>query len=215
MADTRGSILDAALELFAELGFDETTMRAIAIKAGVSPSHAYYYFRSKDALLQEFYQRVQVRHAQAADAALSAGGDLTTRLAAVAHTGLDLMTPYHRFGADFAGSALRFDNPANPFSADSTAARELSLALFRRVVEGADPAVPARIRPVLPELLWLGYLGVVLFWASDSSPQQQRARALVDTAVPLAVGLVRLARLPLTGGVIGQLTGLVRVILPN
>ena len=215
MADAKGAILDAALELFAERGFDETTMRSIATQAGVSPSHAYYYFRSKDALLQEFYQRVQIRHAQASDDALSAGGDLSSRLAAVAHTGLDLMAPYHRFGANFAGSALRFDNPANPFSADSTAAREQALALFRRVVDGAVPAVPARIRPVLPELLWLGYLGVVLFWASDSSPDQQRARDLIDSAVPLAVGLVRLARLPLTGGVVGQLTGLVRVILPN
>ena len=40
-------ILQAALELFAEHGYTTTTMRSIAARAEVAPSHAYYYFSGK------------------------------------------------------------------------------------------------------------------------------------------------------------------------
>ena len=89
------------------------------------------------------------------------------------------------------------------------------MRIFRELVDGCRPAVPNRIKDVLPDILWLGFLAVVLFWASDDSPEQKRTRDLVDTAVPLISGLVRLARLPLTGGVIEQLTAMIRVILPT
>ena len=54
---TRERIVDAALELFREKGFDETTMRDIAAAAGVATGAAYYYFRSKEELVMAFYAR--------------------------------------------------------------------------------------------------------------------------------------------------------------
>src|SRR5436190_24241865 len=41
---TKALILETALEMLRERGYDETTMRAIAEKAGVSLGNAYYYF---------------------------------------------------------------------------------------------------------------------------------------------------------------------------
>src|SRR4029079_17251281 len=58
--DTRGRILDAALALFRERGFEETTMRDIAVRAKVATGLAYYYFESKNAIVLAFYQ--QARH---------------------------------------------------------------------------------------------------------------------------------------------------------
>src|SRR5436305_13990040 len=55
--ETRERILDAALTLFREKGFDETTMRDIAAKADVATGAAYYYFRSKEELVMAFYVR--------------------------------------------------------------------------------------------------------------------------------------------------------------
>jgi AcrR family transcriptional regulator len=40
-ARTRSAIIDAALTLFREKGYDATTMRAIASSAGVSVGNAY------------------------------------------------------------------------------------------------------------------------------------------------------------------------------
>ena len=51
---TKALILETALEMFRERGYDNTTMRAVAQKAGVSLGNAYYYFRSKEYLIQAF-----------------------------------------------------------------------------------------------------------------------------------------------------------------
>ncbi len=48
--DTRGQILDAARESFAQKGFSGTTIRAVAAGAGVDPALVHHYFGSKDDL---------------------------------------------------------------------------------------------------------------------------------------------------------------------
>lgn len=51
--DARAAILDAAVELFAESGYDRTTIRAVATQAQVDPALVYHYFGDKDGLLAE------------------------------------------------------------------------------------------------------------------------------------------------------------------
>jgi AcrR family transcriptional regulator len=51
---TAGKILDAALALFREQGFDAATMRGIAERAEVATGAAYYYYPSKDAIVMDF-----------------------------------------------------------------------------------------------------------------------------------------------------------------
>lgn len=48
--DTRGAILDAARRLFAERGYDATTLRGIARAAGVDPALVHHYFDGKHEL---------------------------------------------------------------------------------------------------------------------------------------------------------------------
>jgi AcrR family transcriptional regulator len=52
-ARTRELILDSALALFAEQGYDETTLDDVAERAGVSLSTLYRYFHTKDTLVLE------------------------------------------------------------------------------------------------------------------------------------------------------------------
>ena len=42
--ETRSRILEAALSVFRERGFENATMREIAVEAGVATGAAYYYF---------------------------------------------------------------------------------------------------------------------------------------------------------------------------
>ena len=51
--DTRAAILAAARELFAERGFERTTMRDVGARAGVDPALIHHYFGTKDGLLVE------------------------------------------------------------------------------------------------------------------------------------------------------------------
>ena len=54
--DTRGAILDAARALFAERGYERTTIRSVARRAGVDPALVHHYFGTKADLLAEAVQ---------------------------------------------------------------------------------------------------------------------------------------------------------------
>ena len=49
--DRREQIIDAAMHVFAQKGFTKATNKDIAREAGITPGLIYYYFESKDALL--------------------------------------------------------------------------------------------------------------------------------------------------------------------
>ena len=54
---TREKILEAAREMFNDLGVEATTMRAIADRIGYTATAIYYHFKDKDALLLELCHR--------------------------------------------------------------------------------------------------------------------------------------------------------------
>ena len=60
---TQAVIVEAALRLFRENGYEATTMRAIAKEAGVATGNAYYYFGSQEELIQVYYARNHAEHA--------------------------------------------------------------------------------------------------------------------------------------------------------
>ena len=56
--DTRQRILDVALDLFIEQGFDGASLRQIAEQLGVTKAALYYYFQSKDDILMALHMRL-------------------------------------------------------------------------------------------------------------------------------------------------------------
>ncbi|MGV9305697.1 TetR/AcrR family transcriptional regulator [Nonomuraea sp. NPDC003727] len=52
-SDTRGDILTAARQVFAEKGFDKATVRGIAREAAVDPALVHHYFATKEGLFVE------------------------------------------------------------------------------------------------------------------------------------------------------------------
>jgi AcrR family transcriptional regulator len=56
--DTRERILDVALELFTEQGFDGTSLREIAERLNVTKAALYYHFESKDDILLALHMRM-------------------------------------------------------------------------------------------------------------------------------------------------------------
>ena len=57
-AATRQRILDAALDLFTERGYDATSLREIAEQLGITKAALYYYFPSKDDILLALHMRL-------------------------------------------------------------------------------------------------------------------------------------------------------------
>jgi len=121
---TRALILETAMRLFQERGYDKTTMRAIAQEAGVSVGNAYYYFASKEHLVQGFYDRLGAEHKAAALAAMRGVDDLGERIRLVLTTWLEVAAPYRAFATQFFKNAADPSSPLSPFSAESVSARE-------------------------------------------------------------------------------------------
>ena len=195
---TRERILDAALELFRERGFEETTMRAIAEEAGVAVGNAYYYFRAKEYLVQAFYERTHDEHLEASREILERERDFEDRLLGVLRKKIDTAMPYHRLSGVLFRTAADPRNPINPFSHDSEPLRERSTALFAEVLEGSTLKMSnRRLKAELPNLLWLFHMGILLFWIHDDSPGCVRTYRLLDRSVSLVVRLITLAKLPI------------------
>jgi AcrR family transcriptional regulator len=64
MRDTRQRILDTALDLFIEQGFDKTSLREIAERVGVTKAALYYHFASKDEIFRTLMQPMLELQAQ-------------------------------------------------------------------------------------------------------------------------------------------------------
>jgi AcrR family transcriptional regulator len=54
-SDARTRVLDAAVDLFAEHGYDGTSVNQVIARAGVAKGGFYHHFASKEALLYEVY----------------------------------------------------------------------------------------------------------------------------------------------------------------
>ena len=211
---TRAAIIEAALSLFREAGYEATTMRAIAHRAGVSTGNAYYYFGSKEELIQEFYARNTAEHAAAARPVLDTETAFAARLRGTLRALIDVMSPYHEFAAKYFKHAAEPTNPISPFSTESSAARDASIGLYREVVEGSAVRIDPALRARLPELLWLYSLGVVLYWVHDTSPGCSRTYFLIDRTVPLVDRVIRMSRLPVLRSTLTDLVSLVDDLRP-
>jgi AcrR family transcriptional regulator len=194
---TRVVILERALELFRERGYEETTMRVIAERADVALGNAYYYFRSKDHLIQAFYSRTHQEQLAANIELLEKERDLKKRLLGTMRNIIGTIEPYHRFAGVLFRSAADPESPLNPFSVESEPTRRESIALFAEVVDGSNSRIQKDLKEELPYLLWLYHMGVILFWIHDSSAERARTHKLIDLTVDIVVKLIGLASNPL------------------
>src|SRR6185437_2556763 len=105
--ETGEKIFQAALELFRIEGFENATMRDIAQSAGVATGAAYYYYRSKEAIVLEFYRRASEEMRPKIEQAIASGGKFEARLHNLIGVKLDHFTSHRgvlrallRSGAD-------------------------------------------------------------------------------------------------------------------
>jgi AcrR family transcriptional regulator len=209
--DTRAKITETAIESFRARGYDQTTIRLIAQEADISVGNAYYYFPTKNHLVQELYLRVQGDHLERVHAAFGASTDIAKRLEVALLCGLDATGPYHDSAAGFLAAAISPTSAVSPFGADSAGPRAMAIEVFQEVVDGSTNAIPGDVKRQLPELLWLAYMGLTLFWVYDTSDGQAKSRALARGASRLLGTVLPLARLPFARGPLNQLLELVRL----
>lgn len=194
--ETRSRILEAALLIFRERGFEKATMREIATEAGVAVGAAYYYFDSKDALVMAFYERAQGEMHPAIEAALDNATTLEERLDSIISAKFLYFQPNRKLlGA--LSSHVDPEHPLSPFSAQTAAIRNQDIASFERAVKDSAVKLPATVAPYLGRLLWMYQMGLILFWVYDRSPNQERTALLYQKTLKMLLVTLQLAGFPL------------------
>lgn len=193
---TRSNILESALHLFRKKGFESTTMRDVAAEAGVALGAAYYYFPSKEAIIQSYYEAVQAEHNRRLKDGLAKNRlDLKERLLFAMQSKLDIVQEDRKLlGVIFRYSGEP-DHPLSCLGPGTAALRRDIMEVFSRAI--GDERLPKDLQQLLPISLWALQMGVLILFIYDDSPNQRRTRNLVDGAVNLTTRFLGLAKTPL------------------
>ncbi len=139
--DARARVLDAAVELFAQHGFDGTSVNQVIARAGVAKGGFYHHFASKEALLYEVYGDLITHQLEGMDAILARGlppagtlraliHDLVTTTAASARPALVFWREMHRLGdertADYRRARRRYHDAVRMLIRDAQVAGEFA-----------------------------------------------------------------------------------------
>jgi len=172
----RRRLYQVAVRLFAQRGFEATTMRDIASRARVSPALLYRYFPGKRALVMELHDELSQDFARRA-AALPAG-TWRARFLFALRASLAALEP-HRETLVALIPMLVSAREEGVFSRATDFARERVQGIFQSAVSGASDAPRAAEAQALGRLLYLGHLGVLLWWLLDRSPERRATEALL------------------------------------
>ncbi|MGN8025884.1 TetR family transcriptional regulator [Microbacterium sp. 22242] len=213
-AATKARIRAAAMASFVERGYPDTTIRLIAAEAGVSVGNAYYYFPSKEHLVQELYEQVQYEHGVAARPRLEGMTALVDRLRVFFETGLETVGPYREVAPGFLSAMVSPGSPINPLSVASSPARGMTIGLLREVVDGSSHRLPDDIAERLPEAIFPAYLALILRWTYDGSQGQATTARLLDTGLTLFAVALPFLRVPGVRGVTKELLDQIADVRP-
>jgi AcrR family transcriptional regulator len=165
--DTRARIQEVALELFAEQGYEQTSLREIAERLGVTKAALYYHFKSKEDIVHSFtddylaefdslleWARRQPQGPGTRRAIIERYADIVLR-------GTEVFRFMERNQAAFQGGKQRFD-----------AFRPRLFALVETMT-GPDPDLRSRVRATMA-LLTTNF-GLVFFRDDKTDPADLRS----------------------------------------
>ena len=182
---TRRKLFDIAIGMFAKEGFEQTTMRAIAQKAGIAPGGIYYHYDTKESLIHEYYQRSHDEHLERLGDFLGTEKDFAKRLHRVVASKIEVAEPYKNMSRALFRVAANPDSELSPFSRTSKRLRLESMKIFKEVVDGSQASFLPELKSVLPAYLWLYQMGIILYWIFDKSEGSKKTFEFIDRTVPL------------------------------
>lgn len=174
---TRERLLDIALRLFAQHGFEATTMRDIADAAGLSLGATYRHYARKEDLVLALYARLAATLAKRV--ARLPAGPMSQRFHAAMELKLKLLQPHRRAFGALVATALNPEVELGVLSQSTGEIRTRVREIFARVVSEATdrPAPPQDAQ--LAELLYAVHLLLLLIWTQDRSARAGATRALL------------------------------------
>ena len=203
---TKERILEAALGLFADEGYEATTMRDVAREAGTSLGLAYRYFASKEEFALALYMRLAEESEAWAREGLT-GGTVAEWFEAAMLAKLDQVSPHRGPLAALLSRALDPNSRLSALGEGTAAIREKMGGVFLEVVRGANDAPGEKQARQLGDVLYALHLAILLYWFHDKTPEARATRDLVGSARETIRYLRPALRLPPMSRVLSGLAG--------
>jgi len=195
---TRIRLLEAAVDVISEKGFDKASMREIAKRADVADATIYNYFSTKEKLLYGYCEYVQ----QQVMSELKAIDDfheysLQEQLHQLVETELKIWLPAREFLQEVFAHTFAAPTVGHELLAETKS------ILKAMVIELIDASIEAGEMPeqpyqdLLPALFWDYQTAILAYWLKDTSDQFANTTKLVDQSTEIVAQL-------LIGGVIGK-----------
>lgn len=213
--ETKQRILEVAMKLFLEKGFEKATMRKIAELAHLTPGATYYHFQTKQHIIFHYYEQSYEDQLEASWHILQKEDNLEARIAGVIKAHINVAQPFHEVSKELFKIASDPEHALSPFSAESKPLRDKNIASFEEVIDGARERIPSILRPKLPELLWLYKIGIILYWVHDNSPEQVKTYQLIDKSANIVVKLIKAYKVPMLRRFMDEMINLVGEFKPH
>lgn len=190
---TRARIYETALTLFAERGYEATTMRLVAEAAGTSLGLAYRYFKRKDEIVLELYRKTTAEFEARIDALPA--GTVAERLRAALELKIELCTPHRAVFSAVVPTTLSPTSEAFALGSDANDIRARVVRSYAKAIAGGSDVegLPSIERVAL--MCFVLQLAILFYWLHDTSPAQARTHALVclvADSVHLGLGMLML-----------------------
>jgi len=183
----RARILEKASDLFCARGFDQTTTRDIALAAGVAAGTMFNYFPSKETVAMTMVTEALALGREDFRRRLEGGEELAEELFLLVTSGLRRLRPLRPFlGPVLERSLSPF--PRKSVCPEGEAARLDHLDCVQEIM--GRHGFRATPDYVATTMYWSLYLGILAFWTSDDSPNQEASQALIDYSVRTFVQMI-------------------------
>ena len=208
---TRERILQVAHALFAESGYEGTTLRDIAEGAGCSLGLLYRYFARREDLALALYDELCDRFTTATETIEAK--TLSARFREVMQARLRTLRPHQAALRALVVVALDPASSASVLSAETASIRARVTAIFERVAEGAtdfhgDSRQAASALYAVHQLL-------LLAWIQDATPSHRATTAAIDLASE-ALGLfASVSALPVAHSITARLHEAITAFTPQ
>lgn len=182
--ETRTRIIACAEQLFRTQGFEATRTKEIAQEAGIAAGTLFNYFPTKEAvavaLMESALQAAEKTFRKQVIESASLEEDLFAFIA----IGLRKLRPYRAYAKAVIETCL---SPAatDEASAGASNIRTRHLEIFGEFATARGYSEPPTAMEC--QLYWTLYIGVLSFWASDSSTSQEDTLALLDQSLQMFV----------------------------
>jgi AcrR family transcriptional regulator len=174
-SDTRRRIQDVALELFAEQGYEKTSLREIAERLDVTKAALYYHFKTKEDILVSISEGFTapidelIAWAQAAPRTLATRQELLRRYSVALAGGAELFRFFQENQATVRDLAI-----GEAIKSRLTAVSELL----------KEPGSPLRAQVRSLTALFAMHAGMFALQSIDGDPEEKRS-AILDVALDL------------------------------